>query len=67
MPSGKPCINVVVKGEDSQYNYQVGYFPESMKKELQEEIKKAGGYSVDLFVSTEDDGKYSLKVKMYKL
>lgn len=69
MPSGKPCINVVVKREDSQYNYQVGYIPESMEKELKEEIKKAGGYSVDLFVSTEDDGKYSLKVKvkMYKL
>lgn len=69
MPSGKRCINVVVKREGSQYNYQVGYVPESIEKELQEEIKKAGGYSIDLFVSTEDDGKYSLKVKvkMYKL
>lgn len=64
MPSGKRCINVVVKREGSQYNYQVGYVPESIEKELQEEIKKAGGYSIDLFVSTEDDGKYSLKVKV---
>lgn len=64
MPSGKPCINVIVKREDSQYPYQVGYICEKDEKELKEEIEKAEGYSVDLYVSTEDDGKFSLKVKV---
>lgn len=69
MPSGKYCVNVIVKRDDSMYPYQVGYICEKDEKEVIEEIKKGEGYSVDLFVSTEDDGKYSLKVKVktYKL
>lgn len=69
MPSGKECIKVVVKRGNNEYSYQVGYIPEEFEKELHNEVEKADGYSVDLYVSTEDDGKYSIKakIKFYKI
>lgn len=69
MSSGKRCINVIVKREDNPYPYQVGYLDDAMIEEVEREVKNAGAYSIDLFVSTEDDGKYSLqvKIKCYKL
>lgn len=68
MPSGKKCIKVVVRLDDNGYSSQLGYIPESFEDELHSEVKKADSYSVDLYVSTEDNGKYSLKVniKFYK-
>ena len=69
MPSGKKCIKVVVRLEENKNPSQLGYIPENFEEELHEEVKKADGYSVDLYVNTEEDGKYSLKVKIkfYKL
>lgn len=69
MPSGKKCINVIVRLDENKYPSQLGYIPENFEDELHNEIKKADGYSVDLYVNTEEDGKYSLKVKIkfYKL
>jgi len=69
MPSGKKCINVIVRLDENKYPSHLGYIPENLEDELHEEVKKADGYSVDLYVNTEEDGKYSLKVKIkfYKL
>ena len=64
MPSGKECINVTVSRDGYKYPDLLGYITDDDEKELHEYIKKAAGYSTDLYVSTTENGKYSLKVRI---
>ncbi|HQB32203.1 MAG TPA: hypothetical protein PLI19_02615 [Erysipelotrichaceae bacterium] len=64
LSNGKKGINVVVTLTNNKYPSLVGQIPEDKVEELLQEIKKGEGYSVDLYVSTEDSGKHSLKVRV---
>lgn len=57
MPSGKKCINVIVKLNENKYPSLLGYIPKNMEEELKEEVKKADAYKIGLYVNTEDNGK----------
>lgn len=64
MPSGKKCINVIVRLDDIKYSSKLGYISKNFEEELHEEVKKSNGYTIDLYVNAEENGKYSLKVKI---
>lgn len=68
MPSEKQCINVNVLRDGNKYPDHLGYITDDDEKELKDNIGKAAAYKCDLYVSTTEDGKYSLKVRvrMYK-
>ena len=67
MPSGKECINVTVVRYGKNLSDHVGYIIDAEMKELIKDLEPATTYSPDLYISTEDDGKLSVKVrvKMY--
>lgn len=64
MPSGKECINVNVLRDGKQFPDHVGYIIDENEKELHENIEAAKAYSSDLYVSTTEEGKYALKVRV---